>query len=217
MKMDLYKFFSLNGYQKVAVIVAHPDDETLWAGGTVLVNPDVEWSVHCICRKSDPDRSRKFRNAMKMFKAAGAMGDVYDGLNQEPDRGEVEREIIEIFPGQEYDAVITHSPFGEYTRHARHEEVSRAVIKLFREGYFSARELWMFAYEDGGKKYLPRAIEQADVLYELPKDIFEIKYKMITDIFGFQADEYEALVCPKKEAFWRFRSIEEIEKHFNNL
>ena len=217
MNMDLYKFFSLNEYRKIAVIVAHPDDETLWVGGTMLVNPRADWSIHCLCRKSDPVRSVRFDNALKMFRAAGVMGDVYDGPNQLPDSGEVEKEIREIFPGEEYDVVITHSPFGEYTRHARHEEVSRAVIKLFREGYFSARELWMFAYEDGGKKYLPRAIEQADVVYDLPQDVFEIKYKMITDIFGFTADEYEALVCPKKEAFWRFEKVEEIDKHFSGL
>ena len=27
------------------VIVAHPDDETLWAGGTLLMHPDCRWTV----------------------------------------------------------------------------------------------------------------------------------------------------------------------------
>ena len=29
---------------KCVVIVAHPDDETLWAGGTILMNPDNDWT-----------------------------------------------------------------------------------------------------------------------------------------------------------------------------
>ena len=30
---------------KCAVIVAHPDDETLWAGGTMLMHPDCQSTV----------------------------------------------------------------------------------------------------------------------------------------------------------------------------
>jgi hypothetical protein len=37
-----------------AVIVAHPDDETLWAGGMILTHPGYNWFVASLCRKSDP-------------------------------------------------------------------------------------------------------------------------------------------------------------------
>ena len=40
----------------VAVIVAHPDDETLWAGGTILSHPSWQWFIVCLCRGSDKDR-----------------------------------------------------------------------------------------------------------------------------------------------------------------
>ena len=45
-----------NGKSKsVAVIVAHPDDETLWAGGTILNHPSWHWFVACLCRGNDQD------------------------------------------------------------------------------------------------------------------------------------------------------------------
>ncbi len=47
--------------KKVAIIVAHPDDETLWAGGTILSHPAWECFIICLCRGSDADRAPRFR------------------------------------------------------------------------------------------------------------------------------------------------------------
>ena len=59
-----------------AVIVAHPDDETLWAGGFILSNPHTNWFIATLCRKSDPDRSKKFSLALQSYGAMGAMAAV---------------------------------------------------------------------------------------------------------------------------------------------
>ena len=59
---------------KCAVITAHPDDETLWAGGTILLHPDASWTIITICRKSDSDRAPKFFKALQKYDAQGAMG-----------------------------------------------------------------------------------------------------------------------------------------------
>jgi len=37
----------------VAIIVAHPDDETLWAGGTILNHPYWKFFITCLCRTND--------------------------------------------------------------------------------------------------------------------------------------------------------------------
>ena len=185
------------------VIVAHPDDETLWAGGTILMHPDNNWTVVTLCRGSDPDRAPKFAKALERFGAKGVMGDLDDGPEQTPLRTiAIEDAIIGLLPSDRYDLVITHGLWGEYTSHRRHEEVAKAVMALRESGRFAAKEVWMFAYEDGGRKYLPRPMADADVFVRLPQDIWETKYRIITETYGFAADSFEAKTTPKEEAFW---------------
>ena len=190
-------------YTNCAVVVAHPDDETLWAGGTLLLHPDSCWTIVTLCRKSDPNRAPKFDRALEQYNAKGAMGDLDDGPEQKPLRTvEIEDAIMELLSSDRYDLILTHGPWGEYTRHRRHEEVSKAVMALRESGRLSAREVWMFAYEDGGKKYLPRPSRDADIQVRLPDDVWQTKYRIITEVYGFGPDSFEARTTPKEEAFW---------------
>lgn len=200
----------------VAIIVAHPDDETLWAGGTTLSNPSWKSFVVCLCRGSDTERAPKFYNALKILNAEGIMGDLDDGPEQKPlDEKELEELIVNLLPSAYFDLIITHSPDGEYTRHLRHEEISKAVTELWKSGKLSTSELWFFAYEDGHKKYYPKAIENASVYTTLPKIIWHQKYKLITETYGFEEDDWEAKTTPKAEAFWKFADPIEIKKRIN--
>lgn len=185
------------------VIVAHPDDETLWAGGTMLMHPDSYWTVVTLCRKSDPDRAPRFEKALERYGAKGVMGDLDDGPEQTPLRTiKVEDAIMAMLPSDRYDLVVTHGLWGEYTRHRRHEEVARGVMALRESEQLRAKEVWMFAYEDGDKKYLPRAVANADVRIQLPKDIWQQKYEIITNVYGFDAESFEARTTPREEAFF---------------
>ena len=195
-----------------AVIVAHPDDETLWAGGTILMNPLNDWTIVTICRKSDPDRSTKFSAALKALNAKGKMGDIDDGPEQLPlNISDIEEVILSLLESTSYDLIITHSTQGEYTRHRRHEEVAEAVIGLIESGRLQAPELWMFAYEDGNRKHLPMPINNADQILTLPQDIWNKKYQIITETYGFQEDRWEAKTTPIKESFWIFNSVAKIQ------
>ena len=71
-------------FNNCAVIVAHPDDETLWAGGTMLMHAEAKWQVVTLCRGSDRERRQKFFQALARFNATGAMGDLEDGPDQSP-------------------------------------------------------------------------------------------------------------------------------------
>jgi len=186
-----------------AVIVAHPDDETLWAGGTLLMHPDSCWTVVTLTRRNDPDRGPRFHKALEHYAAKGIMGDLDDEPEQKPLRTiEVEDAIMDLLPSHRYDLVLTHSLWGEYTRHRRHEEVARAVIALRESQRLSTGDVWMFAYEDNGGKHLPRPAENSDVYVHLPQDIWEHKYRIITEIYGFDPDSFEARTTPREEAFW---------------
>jgi LmbE family N-acetylglucosaminyl deacetylase len=191
----------------VALIVAHPDDETLWAGGTILNHPSWRWFIVCLCRGSDKERAHKFYKALKILKSEGIMGDLDDGPEQKPlEKKEVENAILDLLPGRHFDLIITHNPTGEYTRHLRHEEVSKAVIKLRHTGKISADELWTFAYEDGNKEYYPRPVESATIYRTLTKRIWLRKYNIITETYGFEKNSFEAETTPKAESFWQFEN-----------
>ena len=191
--------------KKVAIIVAHPDDETLWAGGTILSHPSWQFFIVCLCRKNDKDRAPKFFNALSVLGARGIMGDLNDGPEQTPiNENEVEQAILQLIPDTDFNLIITHHPKGEYTRHLRHEEISKAVINMWAKRMISTNELWTFAYEDGNKAYYPKPLKSANSYYELSKNIWDLKYSIITNTYGFEESSWEAKTTPKGEAFWHF-------------
>jgi hypothetical protein len=198
----------LNNIRKCAVIVAHPDDETLWSGGLILMNPQIQWEIITLCRKSDADRNPKFHTALNIFNAAGAMGDADDGPQQERLAVfDIENTIVSLLNHGRYDLIITHNVHGEYTRHRRHEEVSEAVVNLIGNGRLITEKLFMFAYEDGGGSYCPMPMKNADVKILLPDNIWRKKYEILNSVYGFDSNSWEAKITPKEEAFWCFDSM----------
>ena len=195
-----------------AVIVAHPDDETLWAGGTLLTHPGYSWFIAVLCRKSDPDRSQKFSLACHNYAATGDMADMDDGPDQIPlPNLDVQQALLQMLPALSYDLVLTHAPSGEYTRHRRHEEVSQTVMALWEAGAISARALWLFAYEDDHGRRLPQAIETAHHFVTLPEATWQEKYRLITEVYGFSPESWEARTTPLNEAFWCFESPSDLK------
>ncbi|MGB3860706.1 MAG: PIG-L family deacetylase [Candidatus Aminicenantaceae bacterium] len=142
--------------RKVGIIVAHPDDEILWTGGSILIHPEWECFIYTLCRRSDPDRSHKFFKVVQLLKATGKMADLEDGPDQRPlPETNIYKTIINLIKGSRFDLVITHSPWGEYTRHRRHEEIGKALLSLWGSREIQTKEMWLFAYEDGQGAYYP--------------------------------------------------------------
>ena len=155
-------------FKRVAVVVAHPDDEVLWCGGLLLSHPEWSTFVAVLCRGSDADRAPRLTRVLDRLGAKGAIGDLDDG----PEQRSLAAAILDLLPGTDFDLILTHSPRGEYTRHRRHEEVARAVWSLWTQGLLSTRALWLFAYEDGGQAYLPRPEGDADLRLVLPDPVW---------------------------------------------
>jgi len=194
--------WGLGGVQRVAVVVAHPDDETLWAGGLLLNHPEWSTFIVSLCRGQDPERAPRFHQALEYLGAKGTMGDIDDGPDQVPlPPLMVQDAILSLLPVWDYDLLLTHAPEGEYTRHRRHEEIARAVQELCRRGDLSARRLLEFAYEDGGRAYYPRPRQDAVLQLPLSDGIWAQKYHLITRIYGFEENGWEARTTPRVEAF----------------
>jgi len=196
-----------------AVIVAHPDDETLWAGGSLLTAHHRRLKIATICRGGDPDRAPRFYRAIEHYHAIGVMANLDDGPEQVPlDPVLVQQAIVSLVAGTEFGLVYTHSPFGEYTRHRRHEETGTAVLALWEQSALRIRQLRVFAYEDGEKRYLPRPLENAHMKFVLPEDVWLQKHFIITKTYGFSQDSFEAAASPRIEAFWVFNSPAEMRQ-----
>jgi hypothetical protein len=73
----------------------------------------------------------------------------------------------------------------------------------------------MFAYADGGKGGKddpPQAIKTAHLLIQLPEEVWQRKYRIITDIYGFAPETYESSIVLREEAFWCFRYPSQFRK-----
>ncbi len=190
--------------RSVGVIVAHPDDETLWVGGAILRHPAWRCRIFTLCRGNDRDRAPKFYRVLEALGATGGMADLDDDPEQTPlDDALLRRTVGELVAGERFDLLFTHGPDGEYTRHRRHEETSRVVTALWRAGTLRAGALWHFAYEDGGRAYLPRPAAEADWRCVLPETIWMAKYRLIQGLYGFAPESWEARTTPREEAFRR--------------
>jgi len=204
---------SFENIRNVCVIVAHPDDETLWAGGLILMHPEWHCKVFTLCRASDEDRAPKFQHVLLRLGATGSMADFDDGPEQNPlSEEEVQQAILSYVDNNHFDLVLSHSPLGEYTRHRRHEQVSKAVLTLWYNGQLNANRLGLFAYTDDDRTHLPLPETDAHIRILLPFSILKDKRNIITEIYGFTPDSWEARTTPREEAFWMFNSQAEAKK-----
>jgi len=125
--------------------------------------------------------------------------------------------ILKLIPKKHFDIIYTHNPSGEYTRHIRHEETGKAVIKLWRTGKISTDELRTFAYEDGNKKYYPKPVENATIYRALTKQVWLNKYSIITETYGFEKNSWEAETTPRVESFRQFKDSYDAIKWLNKI
>lgn len=214
--MTLYRSASQTARKSVAVIVAHPNDETLWAGGTLLDNPSWDTFICCLCRGKDSDQTSKFFRALKRLNAKGAIGDLDDSPEQPPLlESSICETILSQLPDQPFDAIFTHSPEGEYTGHLPHQEIGQAVINLWHNRSITTKELRVFAYQDGNRQYRPRAITADTLQTQLGRQIWSEKLAIITDIYGFERSSWEAQATPELEAIHRFGTPQEAADYFS--
>lgn len=161
-------------------VVAHPDDEVLWAGGLIMQNAG-EWTVMCVSiPRADPVRAKKFKDSCRILGAEARLIDW-----QEPAASEQMTHLNEI-DLSEFDHILTHNAWGEYGHvHHRcvHQWVRRkwgnkkistfgyrycgeGVHKLVLSEFEEARKMKALRQYDHESNYEGRTIPKWQALYE---------------------------------------------------
>ncbi len=179
-------------------IVAHPDDETIWMGGTIMKN-NYNWTIICLCRKNDLDRSPKFKKVCDYYKAKSIISDLDDEKLKPLTTQSIVKKIKSLLPKLEYDIIFTHGENGEYG-HLRHKEIYTAVKKMIKNKQLKAKEVYYFSYELKSRK-IPWPTKGYELKTELTKSEHKGKIQIITDIYGFADNSFEALSCNNIETF----------------
>ena len=172
--------------------MAHPDDETIWMGGTILKYKNiVDWTIFSLCRVDDEDRAPKFRKVGKFYGAKSIISDLEDEglMNLSESIPHIKRRILKSFRGRSFDYLFTHGRNGEYG-HLRHKGVYLAVKELLKRRLVSAREIFTFAYE-----------LDADFSFKLSPKILQTKKDIIEKLYGFKKSSFESRSSGPIETF----------------
>jgi len=189
----------LNRDGSAIVIVAHPDDETIWCGGFIMKHPEFNWTIFSLCRAGDKDRAPKFRRVCKYYNAKAIITDLEDDgqLTVKQTLPIIKKLILKKIDGKKFDFVLTHGANGEYG-HARHIGVQQTVKQLIKSKKLAPKIVFYFNYHKNNK---PLAKKNSDYFIKLNKKEFTGKKWVVTNLYGFSPQAWEVAICTNPEAF----------------
>jgi LmbE family N-acetylglucosaminyl deacetylase len=109
------------------LIVAHPDDESLFAGEAL--SSSTGWMVVCVTNASNERRRREFIKAMNSIRANYTMLDHADCLYNSSFSPLLDEQLSALLNEFPYEFVVTHNAAGEYG-HPQHRALHRVVRRL---------------------------------------------------------------------------------------
>ncbi|HMN67499.1 MAG TPA: PIG-L family deacetylase [Bdellovibrionales bacterium] len=124
------------------LVVAHPDDETIFFGGLVQVYRRRPWKIICVTDgNADGEgvrRKKDFESACHALRAKEC--EMWDFADRFDERLDLDR-LIQRLRSEDAVEVFTHGALGEYG-HPHHQDVSLAVYRAFQ----ARAIIWSTAY-----------------------------------------------------------------------
>lgn len=178
------------------LIVAHPDDETIFFGGVLQVYRRRPWKVICVTDGNadgmGAQRNKDFLHACKQLKAHSA--EQWDFPDLFESRLNLDK-LIERLAQEDGVEVFTHGILGEYG-HPHHQDVSLAVHRAFSKRAI----VWSTGYNCFGEK-----------LFRLPRKAFEKKCEILSRTYFSQTNKFARwLPAQNIEGFTQV-SLKEVE------
>jgi LmbE family N-acetylglucosaminyl deacetylase len=163
--------YNVRKYKKI-MIVAHPDDETLWGGANLYKSG---FFVVCLTNGYNLPRANDYRNLLKFTKNDGIILDYPDIQDKIiDDWSEVKigilKDLSKILNYKDWEAIVTHGPDGT-TGHIHHKKTCQFVTQVAKE---SNKYKYLYYF---GKYYQKNKIPQN--LTRITKEEYNIKKKEI--------------------------------------
>lgn len=159
------------------MVVAHPDDESLFGGAQLIQEPD--WKVVCVTNGLDSVRKGEFHFVMYVTHSRFEMWDYYDEQHTPLDYNVLREDLRRVVNEQEWEKIVTHNKEGEYG-HLHHKQVHELMKELV------GNDLWTFNF-DGPELSEEIWQEKLELLkiYESQKDIINGHVLGIQETAGY--------------------------------
>ena len=159
------------------MVVAHPDDETVFFGGLIADHPEMQWEVVCVTDGGP----RALERAAELDRACDLLGVHKVHRLNFPDhpaqRLDVDR-LVKRLQNFSADEVYTHGPLGDYG-HPHHQDVCLAVHRAF------ALPIWSVA-----TSVLPER------LHSLTPQAFALKARIMSEVYGQELSRFLLILPP---------------------
>jgi len=136
---------------KNLMIVAHPDDETIWGGDHLL---EEDYLVVCVTCGNVKVRDKEIRTVLNISEDE-LIKLKYPDLTKkgvstwEGYKEDISADLTEIINMKNYDKIVTHNPDGEYG-HSHHKMLNKIVTNIVKRENLTEK-LYYFAKYDHNK------------------------------------------------------------------
>lgn len=179
------------------LVVAHPDDETIFFGGLLMNQRSLPWLVVCVTDGNadgrGAERHREFTAAAKLLGARKS--EQWDFLDKYPDRLPIDQLVARLAELPSPKEVYTHGPLGEYG-HPHHQDVCLAVHR---------------AFSGKAKIFSPAWNSHAEKIVKLSPAQFKKKTKAFAEIYGKETTRFVNILPSMAVETFRSFSDREVE------
>lgn len=129
------------------MVVAHPNDESMFAGLRLATQPN-QWKVVCVTNGNNWVRRKEFENAMKLCDAEYEIWSYPDNQHESINDCSLENDLRRVVYEKYWERILTHNNSGE-EGHLHHKQINRIMksivnnVGMFTFGSQMSDSLWV--------------------------------------------------------------------------